>query len=125
MDMYKEAMIVEDFGDRVLLQTQHNGSKVIYKTVLDDFGELCNPYGLTKKSMAPYMQTLTTGERDLVYALREHGYHIKKKDKCYGLFSDLGVKVNSVSHAGVNKLKNMGYIRLARVGYVINPTKFL
>lgn len=122
--MYKQTKIIEDYGDRVLLQTQGNETKVVYKSLLHDFGELCNKYGLTKKSMAPFMRHLTEWERTNLYLLQQDGYIITKIERDYVLLDDEGYEVHMVSKKLVHRLKNMGYLRICEGDYVLNASKY-
>lgn len=122
--MYKQTEIIEDYGDTVLLQTQGNDTKVVYKSLLHDFGELCNKNGLTKKSMAPFMQLLTEWERTNLYLLQRDGYYITTVERDYVLMDEDDSEIHMISKKIVHRLKNMGYLKVCDGDYVLNASKF-
>ena len=124
IDMYKGAEIIEDLGERVKIKTKKGDSKVVYKSLLYEFAELCNKDGLTTKGMAPYMQHLTVWERKALYLLQRDGYYITSIGRDYVLMDDLDDEVYKLSKRIVHKLYNQQYIYRRGADYVINPRKF-
>lgn len=124
IDMYKGAEIIEDLGERVKIQTKKGDSKVVYKSLLYQFAELCNKDGLTTKGMAPYMQHLTIWERKAMNLLQRDGYYITSIGRDYVLMTDLDDEVYKLSKRIVHKLYKNQYIYRRGTHYIINPRKF-
>lgn len=127
LDMYEALQIVEDLGEQVRLQNlRNNQTKVVYKSLIRDFGDIHNQEGLSRGCMERKIRHLKVPERNLLYVLRYDGYKICTQQGDCCLVDNRGRELQKVKKRTVLFLESKGMLRTRKNGdYVLNSNYFL